>query len=647
MEEPGLPTAEIVLKFIKTGTFAHSGHVRTRRRVRTASFCLSTVLAIVLAVSPAHAFKLFGFGFFEPEVEEEAQPIDPVRYQASIRVEGSAADMEALQERLTNASELIGKADKPVSGSIGVLYETAHYSGTVTILLNGQPLRTLPIGAEFAGSSPVNVEILVQSGAPFVFGKVRITDESGKEYNPADFDLVSGTPANSALISSAEGKLIKAFNDEGRPFAKIADREAVADHDTNSLDVTITANSGAIAPFGQTNVTGTEAVDREFTRYMAGIEPGKIYSAKDIEAANKRLQSLEVFSSVAVRAADTADADGSVPVDVSVVERKHRYFGLGATLSTDEGAGFEGYWGHRNLFGKAEKLRLQGSVSHIGQTRDFRKLNYNAALLFEKPGVLGPPSKFTASVKLASENEPAYDELSGQVAAGVSYDVNEHQTASVGVALDYSKITTATETQSYLTASIPLEYVFDYRNDPLNPSSGYRALFAAAPSYEIFSKAVYGKLRTELSAYRALDDSKRFVLAGRVTAGSILGAGLGSIPANQRFYAGGGGSVRGYAFQGIGPRDAANNPTGGLSLFEASAELRGQVTEKFGVVAFLDAGSVGTKAFPDFGDLRLGAGLGVRYLTPFGPLRLDVGVPLDRRPGDPAYGIYAGIGQAF
>ena len=160
------------------------------------------------------------------------------------------------------------------------------------------------------------------------------------------------------------------------------------------------------------------------------------------------------------------------------------------------------------------------------------------------------------------------------------------------------------------------------------------------------------KLKGEGSAYYGLGESDRVVLAGRVAAGSIIGAGLASIPPDRRFYSGGGGSVRGYAYQGIGPYilDPVTGdrvPTGGRSYAEASLEMRIQVTERFGVVPFIDAGTISQGSFPDFSDVRFGAGMGIRYMTPFGPLRVDAAVPLDRRPGDAAFGIYAGIGQAF
>ncbi|MCB1376374.1 MAG: BamA/TamA family outer membrane protein, partial [Rhodobacteraceae bacterium] len=202
-------------------------------------------------------------------------------------------------------------------------------------------------------------------------------------------------------------------------------------------------------------------------------------------------------------------------------------------------------------------------------------------------------------------------------------------------------------TTRHLLVSIPLEYVYDGRDNRLNPTSGFRFLANAEPTYDIFSGATFLKLKSEASAYYGVDADDRFVLAGRVAGGSILGAPLTAVPADRRFYSGGGGSVRGYAYQGIGPRDANGTPTGGLSYAETSVEMRIKINDSFGIVPFVDAGTVSTKQFPDFSDVRIGAGLGIRYLTPFGPLRIDAAVPINRRTGDPRFGIYAGIGQAF
>jgi translocation and assembly module TamA len=188
--------------------------------------------------------------------------------------------------------------------------------------------------------------------------------------------------------------------------------------------------------------------------------------------------------------------------------------------------------------------------------------------------------------------------------------------------------------------------VYDNRDNKLNPTKGFRLFGYAEPGYDIINGTTFVKMKGEASAYKSLDSAGKFVLAGRVVMGSIVGAELEDIPADRRFYAGGGGSVRGYAYQGIGPR-VDGQPVGGLSLLEGSAELRFMVSDSFGIVPFVDAGTVSEKQFPEFSDVKVGAGVGIRYLTPFGPLRVDAAVPLNKGPDDPDFGIYAGIGQAF
>ena len=232
--------------------------------------------------------------------------------------------------------------------------------------------------------------------------------------------------------------------------------------------------------------------------------------------------------------------------------------------------------------------------------------------------------------------------------SSVTYELSEEQTVSAGVEVEYARLTDSFNTDlETITVALPLEYVRDTRDSKLNPTTGTRLALLVEPGYEINGGSTFVKLRAEASAYRALDTEKRFVVAGRVAAGSIYGASLSAIPANRRFYAGGGGSVRGYGYQDIGPVDASGDPTGGLSFVETSGELRIGVTEKIGIVPFVDAGLVSPNTSFSGSGFKVGAGVGLRYATPFGPLRIDVAVPLNKGPLDPDYGIYAGIGQAF
>ncbi|MHA6683994.1 autotransporter assembly complex protein TamA [Mesorhizobium sp. A556] len=632
------------------------------RPLSRALFCALLGSTFILADSrPSAAFELFGLKLWDSASDkEDAEIVDPLRY--SVTVDAPGADKD-LQKALENASALKNDEERPVAGSLGLmtkargdreqlvaaLYANAYYEGVVDIAIAGRKLEDLPPDAEFSGSQPVPVSITVQPGPKFTLGNIHLEGDAAGLMG-ADYGLISGGDASSGAVLKAEARIVRALKEEGRPLAQVTGREIVADHATSTLDVTMAVSAGPVAGYGETTVEGTEAVDRDFTAYMTGLKPGRQYSPKEIDEARDRLLGLEVFNSVTLKEADRLDAAGNIPIGVQVSERKFRYLGIGGTVSNTEGLGVEGYWGHRNLFGHAEKLRIDGSISGIG-SNDIGQLNYNAGIMFEKPGVIGPASKFFADLKTVYEHPDAYDRFSTKGGFGVSYELTSKQQVSAELSLDYSKITDSFGKHTYLIASIPLQYVFDNRDNKLNPTKGFRALAYVEPSYDLLNGATFVKLKAEGSAYQALDSAGTFIAAGRVALGSIVGADLQDVPADRRFYAGGGGSVRGYSYQGIGPKvhggPSDGQPIGGLSWFETSVEMRYQVTDTIGIVPFVDAGSVSVEQFPDFKDVKVGAGIGLRYITPFGPLRVDAAVPLNRDESDPRFGIYAGIGQAF
>ena len=633
-----------------------SAEKATPRRWLSRALCLALAGGIAGgAAGEAAAFEIFGIKLWGASEKEDADIVDPLRY--SVSIEAPEADA-GLKKKLENTSTLKADEERPVSGSLGLLakaraereqlvaalYEEAYYEGIVDIRIQGQSLDELPPDAEFKGPQPIPVTVTVEPGRKFVLGDIRLKGDAAGLMG-ADYGLIAGGDAGSATILKAEAAIVRRLKEEGRPLAKVSDREIVADHATSTLDVTLTVAAGPVAGYGDTVVEGTKDVDRDFTAYMTGLKRGETYSPTAIDEARDRLMGLEVFNSVTVREAGKLDAEGNIPVDVNVTERKPRYFGIGGTVSNTEGLGVEGYWGHRNLFGRAEKLRIEGSISGIG-ANSFDKLNYNAGILFEKPGVVGPVSKFFSNLKVVYEHPDAYDSFSVKGDAGLSYELTRHQTVSAALALDYSKITDVFGKHDHLIASVPLQYVYDNRDNRLNPTKGFRLLAFAEPSYDIQNGNAFVKLKGEGSAYKALDGAAKFVFAGRAAIGSIVGTTVENVPSDRRFYSGGGGSVRGYAYQGIGPK-INGTPTGGLSYFETSAEMRIAATDTIGIVPFVDAGTVSTERTPDFSDMKVGAGVGLRYLTPFGPLRVDAAVPLNRGPGDPRFGIYAGIGQAF
>lgn len=616
----------------------------------------ATVAAMTLAAAPqsAGAFELFGIQLFGSD-EKDAQIADPVRYSAAL-----TADDPDLQSVLVDQSALMQDQSKPVDGDFGLavkakddrdrlvalLYEKAHYGAVVTVKVNGVEVDKLPAIPRFPRGTAVPVTVSVTVGPVFTLGRVLLKDDAGK-LDPAAYGLVAGGNAGSQAILNASAKIVTDLKAEGRPLARVTERTVIADHATKRVDVTLAVQSGPIAPLGQVSVNGATEVNPEFVSEWSDLRTGEPYAPDRLKRAAKRLRELGTFSTVAVTEGKQLAPDGTIPIKIDVTEGKQRYFGAGIQYSTIDGVGVQGYWGHRNLFGNAESLKISGSVNRLGQTRDFKKLDYSAAIAFIKPGAFGPATTFTANFSAGLTHTAGYDAkvLSGSV--GATYDLTDQDKLSAALALDWTQAKDVYGDNRYLTASVPLGWTRDTTDDKFDPTTGYRASLTLRPSFGVYSKTTFVSAEGAVSAYKQVGDNGP-VLAGKIAVGTLVGGrSLADIPAPRRFYAGGGGSVRGYAYQGISPRDAANNPLGGRSYVTASVEARVKVTDTIGVVPFLDFGTVSSSSAPNFSDLRAGAGVGLRYATPFGPIRLDVAVPLRRYPGGSTFGIYAGIGQAF
>lgn len=635
----------------KSLSTACGGHRRTGSALAIAALAACTTLT----ATEAHAFKLFGMSFFEKE-EEAVDVVDPVKYELTLTETTEDSD---LKDALENASRMFQEKDRPVSGDLGVvvkarddrdrllaaLYEKAHYGGTISVKVNGQDIDSLPPDPDFPTGKPVPVEIVVTPGPVFDVG--RLATKGDAVGRGAEKYLKVGEPAESTLIIKAGEQVVENLKNEGRPLARLTERTAVADHDNDTVDVTLDAEGGPVAPVGTVTVTGTKTVDPAFVESYSRLGNGKPYSPENIRKANDRLRELGVFSSITIKEADALAPDGTIPMSIEVSEGKHRYFGAGAQYSTTDGFGLQGYWGHRNLFGQAESLRIEGAVNRLGEN-DISSLDYSAAALFTKPGAFGPASTFTASLKAELVDPDAYKATIFTGGVGAIVELSDYDKISAGTELSWASVEDAFGKNEYLTFSIPLEYTRDTRDNKLNATEGYLATLNAKPSYDIEGQTFFSSFEGSASAYYGIGEENRVVFAGKVSAGILAGGdGLADIPANRRFYLGGGGTVRGYAYQEITPRNADDEYLGGRSYFATSLEARINVTETIGIVPFVDVGSVSKKTFFDFNDIRAGAGLGLRYNTPLGPIRLDVAVPLNPYPGGTSYGIYAGIGQSF
>lgn len=631
-----------------------------------------------MAATPTRAFELFGIKIFERENEADPEDVigEPQRYTIDFVVEGGDEELEEAYQR---ASDLWGDREEPASGAAGLIakarsdyrrlllasYAVARYGPTVSIRIDGREAAELAPDAELP--DPASVVVAVEPGPEFRFGETVISerapppvDEDDEVEAPEEVGFVTGEPARSGAIVTAARLSVEAWREQGRPKAEVVEERIEAAHDENLVDVMLGIEPGPLAVYGPIGVRGAERMDPEFVAFMTGLEPGREYDPDDLERASERLARLDVFRTARLEEAEAVGPDGALPITVVVQERPLRRFGVGASYSTVDGAGVEAYWLHRNLFGRAERLRVEGRVAGIGanfvdEDREATDLTYRLGASFLKPGIYTPDTDFTASLFGEREVLDPYTRTGVNGEVGVTQIFDEDLSGRLLVQAGYNRFEEEAFDRERDFAHLGLlgGLVLDRRDDPANATEGYYLEATAEPFYEFEYGNPTLRLVTEGRAYLGFGEDEPFVLAGRLRLGSIFGPPLDEIAPDKLFFAGGGGSVRGYAFRSIGlpvfeDGEDTGDVTGGRSLVEASVEARVRVTDTIGVVGFVDAGYVGENAFPEFDeDVKIGAGAGLRYLTGFGPIRLDVAVPLDAREDDPDFAFYVGIGQAF
>ncbi|MGF7161933.1 translocation and assembly module TamA [Rhodoligotrophos appendicifer] len=616
--------------------------------------------AILSVPSAAYAIDVFGYKFFEPD-----PPAGSVVYETTFTVTPPDDD---LADQLKAASVLESQSDTPPGDPasfvarvqadeqrlIGALYAAGYYGGSIHTLVAGQRIGDLPPGTlPRLPPNPVPVEVQVQPGPRFEFGRVSITQPAeGPDpvsSNPADYGIRSGRPARSSLVLAAESQLMNAWRQRGHPLVEIIGREIVADHAKLQLNVALRVDPGPRALFGEITIEGTEAVDVDFVRRIVNIEPGTVYSPKEVADARDRLRALNTFQSVRLIESETLTPDGRLPIIVSVADRKPRYVGASANWSSIDGAEINAYWGHRNLFGQAERLRIEGTVSELSSF-DAGDYQYELKASFVKPAIIDIDTDFFTEATLFREHPDTdnYRTYGAKAQVGLTHRFSEALTGSIAVEGQVSHADDAFGERDYTLVGLPGTITYDKRDDRMNATEGYRVAGYVTPMVDVDRGHAFVINKVEASAYYPIDARHRYVLAGRVALGSTFGTDLPGIPPERRFYAGGGGSLRGYAYQNVGPR-VNGDVVGGRGLAEASFEFRARVTETIGIVPFVDMATVSRGSIPGSGETvnKIGVGLGLRYYTAIGPVRLDVALPLSPEKDDPDFAIYIGLGQSF
>jgi translocation and assembly module TamA len=602
----------------------------------------------------------------EPEPREteplEPAPVEPAgdtgepvptgfRYVARVRNAPSPEIKKLMQE----VSNLRAKQDKPVSGSAvlvrrsrsdiakleQVLDSEGYYDGSVELSIDEE-------------ESPVEVLLVVDAGRRFVFADIRTEMTDGSPL-PADESLVRqlsrierGKPARSADIVDAERLLLAGFAEIGRPFARIADRAIEVDHATDEVDVFLQFESGPEVTFGEVVYEGLESIPQTYVRNRLPWKSGDRYRAKDIADARRALQATGLFATVRLRHAPTWNEDHSVPIHVYLEEADFRTLGIGVEYNSDTGAGANTFWEHRNFRGKAERLRIGGEVTEIG---------WGANLEWRKRDFWRKDFVLEYDLGYETEDTDGYETEIVATSIGLDVPVAQHSHLKGGVLFEYGPVTSGArdasgerrQDETFTLVGLPLRFRRVTVENILEPREGTRFELTTTPYLEpLGSDLTFVSNRGTFSFYLPLPRLERSILANRISAGAILGAERNEVPVNKLFFAGGGGSIRGYEYQSVGPLDADDDPIGGRSLFETGTELRIRILDWFGIVGFFEGGSVFSTKVPDFDEtLRWGAGGGLRFYTGIGPFRVDVGTPVNPRSSDDSVQFYISLGEAY
>lgn len=394
------------------------------------------------------------------------------------------------------------------------------------------------------------------------------------------------------------------------------------------------------ATFGTTSFSGQESVETSYLKKLVPWRQGDCFRRSKIENLRTQLFESGLFSRVETTLPASSDENGLVDIKVNVKERAHRTVRFGLNYYTDTGPGLTAGWEHRNIFGQAEKLSADLTLSTIEQ---------NLKTSLSKPFFVRNDQTLNLSSSIKRQDTDAFEEIGLDIGGNIHRRFTRRLSGSVGGKYNLSRIEEdGRSTNTYGLLSLPGTLTYDSRNDTLDPRQGWYLYGMLSPYFDTLGKSdPFIKMLFNGSTYIDMGKSPDMVLALRGQMGSIVGTTTENVPATERFYAGGGGSVRGYGFQDVGPM-RGGNPEGGRSVVTGSVELRYKLTEKIGMVTFVDVGSVANTTTPDFHDPAIGVGLGARYYTDFGPIRFDIGVPLtQKKQTDDAFQFYISIGQAF
>lgn len=587
-----------------------------------------------------------------------SQAADPQPYNVALQPTGDGALDAALQGSSSLASlqtsapvggfALTERARQDTERFMAALRSFGYYKATVATTIGGHRLDDPALPAvidEAPASPPMKVAVSFTLGPRFKLGTVTISTPVPRNMMES-LELQPGQPAMAAQILSAQGRLLEALRADGYPLAKVPQPIATLRSDQDALDVDFQPEAGPQANIGPISFSGLKDMNEAFVRKRLLLHPGEPFSPAAIEKARQDLSSIGVFSVVRAEPAAALDANGQLPVAFDLTERPLHAVDLGVAYSTDLGISFTTAWHDRNLFGNAEQLNLTAGTQEGGNA--VAKPGYQAGAQFLKPDFLARDQSLEISLNAIKQSLQAYDQTALLEKIALSRKLSPHWTVSVGLSGEQESILQESVRRHYNLAGIPASLRYDSTTNLLDPTTGVRATLLVTPTEAIGTQgATFVIAQLAGSTYFDVFKDGRSVVALRGLVGQASGVGVFGLPPDQRFYAGGSATVRGYRYQTLVPQFADRKPEGGTAIATGTVELRQRILGSYGIVGFVDVGQVSSTGAPFTSAWHAGAGIGARYYTPIGPIRLDVAVPLNKLPGGDSFELYIGIGQAF
>jgi len=545
--------------------------------------------------------------------------------------------------KAANAAMVAARGREDEALAVRLMHSLGYYDATAVSVIESIP------------GDPTRVRAIINAspGKLYTFNSITVDWAPKAPVNEKILGALAikpGEPIVTDRVQGAEANVSLQLANNGYPFARLGTRDILLDEQTYTGDYALPVDTGPLSTFGDITTSGKLAFGPDHIRILRRFKTGEVYDTSKVDDLRKALVATGLFQTVTVEPVDTGRKapDGTEIVDLAVTQRVGKTRSIAATggYSTGQGIRAEVTFTARNAFPPegAFVANLVGGTQEQSGSVSFRRSNWGKR-----------DRTLSFGLSAGRNNYDAFNALSVSLTGRVSYDSTPiwqkpityyygfELTGTSEDAYDFNK--GKRDRGRYFIAALPGMIQWDTSDDLLNPTKGYRLKLTLSPETSVRGP-IRPYLRSMLDASYYYSPMDSLVLAGRVRVGSIVNVSRDDLAPSRRYYGGGGGSVRGYGYQRLGPFDPNGDPVGGRSVNEFAVEARYRFGN-FGVVPFLDAGNSYVTTLPQFKDLRFGAGIGGRFYTNFGPIRIDVATPLNKRKGDSRIALYISIGQAF